>query len=203
MDDIDCVSPAVRYGRVSGFGRPRQHAQRRGVCGEFMAHEQMEFDLTTVDGMIQALYRCISFEPGGEPNWQQFRQLFLPQSQLLKAGAIGPKGSPVLTIDEFIEQTHAFVGESLLQRHGFVETEIMRKTEGFGRIAHIFSTYASRFASGSSKPISRGTNSIQMLRKDGRWWLVSLVWDEEGRGRVLPESYLPRQPESDRDTQDA
>jgi len=157
-----------------------------------MAQKKTEWNLTTVDGIIHALYHCISFEPGNEPNWSQLRNLFLPQGQLLKAGALDMQDSPVLHIDDFIEKTRAFVGESLLQRRGFVETEIMRKTEGFGRIAHIFSTYESRFATGPGKPLARGTNSVQMLRKDGRWWLVSVVWDEEGQGRVLPDSYLPR-----------
>ena len=41
----------------------------------------------------------------------------------------------------------------------------------------------------SWKRVGREINSIQMVRKDGRWWITSIIWDEE-TGPV-PAKYLP------------
>jgi hypothetical protein len=45
------------------------------------------------------------------------------------------------------------------------------------------STYEKR-RWGQTQVLGRGINLIQMVRKDGRWWITSIIWDEEtGAGR--------------------
>jgi hypothetical protein len=39
--------------------------------------------------------------------------------------------------------------------------------------------------------LGRGINSIQMVRKDGRWWITSIIWDEETGAGPVPAKYLP------------
>lgn len=150
----------------------------------------IDSECRSVDGLITLLYQSISFPPGGKPNWDAIRTIMLPGAQLTKVASPDPSGNDSLSVDSFIELSTAFLQNSELREKGFEEVEIMRHTESFGRIAHIFSTYESRFF-GEKRAFARGTNSIQLLKKEGRWWLVNILWDEEGPDRVIPKKYLP------------
>jgi hypothetical protein len=36
------------------------------------------------------------------------------------------------------------------------------------------------------------TNSIQLYRRDGRWWVSSILWTRESEEARIPAEYLPR-----------
>jgi hypothetical protein len=55
---------------------------------------------------------------------------------------------------------------------------------------HVWSTYESRHAAGDAKPFARGVNSIQIVHAQGRYWLASVLWDDERPGLTLPQKYL-------------
>ena len=40
-------------------------------------------------------------------------------------------------------------------------------------------------------PFARGINSIQLVEQDGRWWVVSILWQDERFGDAVPPQYLP------------
>jgi len=63
-------------------------------------------------------------------------------------------------------------------------------TEQYGDIAHVMSTYE-KHRWGDTTVIGRGINSIQMIRKDNRWWVTSIIWDEETGAGPVPPKYLP------------
>ena len=44
---------------------------------------------------------------------------------------------------------------------------------------------------GDTQALGRGINSIQMVRKDGRWWITSIICDEETGAGPAPAKYLP------------
>jgi hypothetical protein len=66
----------------------------------------------------------------------------------------------------------------------------MRKMHSYGSIVQAFSTYESRDDL-DGKPIARGINSIQLLKKDDRWWIVNVMWDNESKRNPIPEEFLP------------
>lgn len=35
-----------------------------------------------------------------------------------------------------------------------------------------------------------GINSIQLLKKNGRWWVVSVFWDNASEDNPIPAEYL-------------
>jgi hypothetical protein len=74
---------------------------------------------------------------------------------------------------------------------GFFEREIARRTDCFGNVCQIFSTYESRLAPGDAKPFERGINAIQLLRDGRRWWIASVAWDAERAESPIPADYLP------------
>jgi hypothetical protein len=77
-----------------------------------------------------------------------------------------------------------------LVKKGFFEHEIHRKTERFGNIAHILSTYESRYTENGAV-IARGINSIELFWDGHRWWIVTAIWDEERPDNPMPKELLP------------
>lgn len=143
-------------------------------------------DVATMDSIVAALYDVISGPPGTR-NWDRFRSLFVPGARLIPTGRrpTGEVGSRVLTPDEYIQRSAPFI-----EKNGFFEREISRRTERFGSIAHLFSTYESRHAKDDEKPFARGINSIQVMNDGKRWWVVTVFWQAEDDKTPLPAEYL-------------
>jgi hypothetical protein len=145
-------------------------------------------DVRSVDAIVEALYDVISGPAGAPRDWNRMRSLFAPGARLIptrpKADAPGAEAR-VLTVDEYIERSGP-----LFEKNGFFEKEISRKTDSFGNIVQIFSTYASRRAPEDKEPFARGINSIQILKDGDRYWIVTVFWDAERPDSPLPERYL-------------
>lgn len=143
-------------------------------------------DVSSPDAIIKAMYETIS-GPAGPRNWYRERSLYLEGARLIPIGKRAHKdgGLEIMSIDEWIEDAKSF-----LEENDFYETEIMRKMHSYGNIVSAFSTYESR-DNPDNKPIARGVNSIQLLKKDGRWWIVNVMWDNESRNNPIPEEFLP------------
>jgi hypothetical protein len=143
-------------------------------------------DVATPDAIIKAMYDTIS-GPAGKRNWYRERSLFLDGARLIPIGKrIHKEGElQVLSLEEWIEDAEPFLAEN-----DFYEIEIMRQMNRFGNLLQAFSTYEAR-NSEDGEPIARGINSIQLLHKDDRWWIVTVMWDNETRDNPIPEEFLP------------
>ena len=143
-------------------------------------------DVATMDSIVAALYDVISGPPGAR-NWDRFRSLFVPGARLIPTDRrpTGEVGSRVLTPEEYIQRA-----APNMEKNGFFEREISRRTERFGSIAHLFSTYESRHAKDEEKPFARGINSIQLMNDGKRWWIVTVFWQGEDDKNPLPAEYL-------------
>jgi len=144
-------------------------------------------DVASIDAIIAAVYDVISGPAGKKRDWDRMRSLFVPGARLIPTGPrpTGGYGSRVLTVDEYIERASGF-----FDKEGFYEREAARRTEQFGQIAHVFSTYESRHAPDDAKPFQRGINSIQLMNDGQRWWVVTIFWQGEDEKTPLPEKYL-------------
>ena len=77
------------------------------------------------------------------------------------------------------------------RQESFYETGVAKRIERFGNIAHVFSMYEARHAPTDAKPFKRGINSIQLFNDGYRWWVVSVLWDNEREDNPIPEEYGP------------
>ena len=75
--------------------------------------------------------------------------------------------------------------------HGFFEREIARRSDCFGNVCQIFSSYESRHTASDAAPFQRGINSIQLVRDGKRWWIASVAWDIEKPESPIPAQYQP------------
>jgi hypothetical protein len=149
-------------------------------------------DVASIDAIITAAYDSISGPAGQKRDWNRLRSLFITGARLIptaqNAGEINVNGmiAPhLLDIDGFIARTDDHV-----EKNGFFEQEIARRTEQFDRVAHVWSTYESRHKADDPEPFMRGINSIQLFHDGGRWWIVSIYWQQERTECPIPEKYL-------------
>src|SRR4029079_8421731 len=134
-------------------------------------------DVASLDSIVAALYDVISGPAGKKRDWDRFRSLFIPGARLIPTGKrqSGEVASRVITVDDY-----ATANAKLLEENGFFEREVSRRTENFGNIAHVFSTYDSKHKAEDPKPFARGINSIQLMNDGKRWWIVTVFWQGEG-----------------------
>ena len=154
----------------------------QNVCAQTA---ESTYDLSTIDGTIEALYASISGEKGVERDWKTFRNLFADNAKLIPAG-MSPEGTlryRHMSPEDYIQNSGPWLVEN-----GFIEEEIHRETDRFDPIAHVFSTYTSRNTAGG-EIIARGINSIQLFNDGSRWWVMNIYWAGEREENPIPEKY--------------
>ena len=146
-------------------------------------------DVKSIEAIVAAVYDVISGPAGQKRDWDRMRSLFVPGARLIPTVATpgGSASARVLDVDGYIQRS-----APMLEQNGFFERAIATKTEAFGNIAHVFSTYESRHAAADAAPFARGINSIQLLKDANRWWIVTIYWDSEKPGSQIPTEYLPK-----------
>jgi len=147
-------------------------------------------DLTSIDGIVDAIYETISFPPGGRPDWERDRTLFVSSAHLTPAKVETGSVLTPMSVEEFIVWADRYLEKDGFYSTGFHETDVCRVTESYGHIAHVFSTYESRFTADDPLPFKRGINSIQLIWDQGRWWATSIIWDMESESNPIPANYL-------------
>ena len=147
-------------------------------------------DVQSIDALINATYEVISGPAGKPRDWERERTLFWPGARLIPTATVPGRNDVelaplILDVDGYIERV-----EPIFEKAGFYETEIARRTEQFGQIAHVWSTYESRHSPEDPEPFMRGINSIQLFNDGARWWIVNIFWQHESATHPLPEEYL-------------
>lgn len=141
-----------------------------------------QMDRTSVSSVVTAMYRTLSFRPGSKPDWVQERDLFEPNARLVRNS---DKGRETFDLEGYIRNFESMIDKGELP--SFYEKEISSHVDQFGNIAHVFSTYEGKLNE-TSEPLFRGINSIQLLQTDGRWRIVSIIWQRETSTLQLPPS---------------
>jgi hypothetical protein len=135
-------------------------------------------DSSTIDRLLTALYETISGPAGSEPDWDRERALFAPDARLIPTyiDADGELRAQVLDVEGYIESRRAY-----LRDNDFFERQVSREIKQFGHIAQVFSEYESATTPGGPSFVS-GVNLLQLLFRDGRWWIQSIMWENATEG---------------------
>ena len=144
-------------------------------------------DVSSVDAIIAAVYDVISGPAGQKRNWTRMRTLFVPDARMIATGkrANGEFVRRTMGVEDYIKNSGP-----VLEKDGFFETEIGRKTEQYGNIVHLFSSYEARKTATDEKPFMRGINSIQLWNDGKRWWVITIFWQSENKDQPIPEKYI-------------
>jgi hypothetical protein len=138
----------------------------------------------TLDELTKALDAAISGP--ADKDRTCMRQLFYLDARFIpvsktREGAYAPH---VLTLDAWIEA---------MQKRGkvlFYERQVKVKSETYGHVAHLWSTYELR-ATPEGEATLRGINSIQAVFDGARWRVTQIMWEAETPSERVPEQYLP------------
>lgn len=144
-------------------------------------------DVSSVDAIIKSVYDVISGPAGEKRNWDRMRTLFVPDARMIATGKkpTGDYGRRSMLVEEYITGSGPY-----LEKNGFFENEIGRKTEQYGNIVHVLSTYESRKTKEDEKPFMRGINSFQLWNDGKRWWVINILWESESKENPIPEKYI-------------
>lgn len=154
------------------------------------AQAAAEADVASPEAIVLAAYASIQRAPGEHFQWDRFRSLFAPDAVLIpnteqrggELNVISPEG-----FISWIDSVTTIGGPS---DRGFAEEEIHNVIERYGDIAQVFSTYQKHFWE-DDDILGMGINSFQLVQNGGRWWIVSIIWDEETGAGPIPAGYLP------------
>ncbi|WP_020401805.1 hypothetical protein [Gracilimonas tropica] len=151
-----------------------------------VSEEQRAKDVQSIDNLMEALYASISGEKGEPRDWERFSNLVIPEARLIPTNRNqeGKNVYSVMSPKEFIENTNSYFVEN-----GFYEYEINREEHHYGRVVHVFSTYASKYSKSDEEPFNKGINSIQLFDDGERWWVVTIYWAHESDENPIPEKY--------------
>lgn len=129
----------------------------------------------TPEGVVRELYRLVCVEKGGEPtDWEAVRDLFIPEAVIFLR--VSKDASSVFTLQGWIDDFVAWDEKARVRERGFSETIVRMDSIVFRDIANIFVLYDAAITD-SDHPPTRGVDCVDLVRKDGRWWIASIVND--------------------------
>ncbi len=146
-------------------------------------------DNSTPAGVVEALYRSVSFGPGEEPDWDLLASLFFDNSVLAQP-ARGSQDVELWSLDHFIESFKNDLVTYEMQKTGFWERVAGSSCSNFGRVAHCDVVFEMRTDKDSPQPLGRGLDGIQMVKTGGRWWIVSIATEHERPDRPIPKALI-------------
>lgn len=143
-------------------------------------------DLETPEGLIEEIYRLVSFPAGTTPDWDAVRDLFIPEALVVLRTS--RDGSTVFSVDGFVEDFVTFIEQSDVESTGFTERILDMQTFEWGDIAHVLVLFDSDIPGDGREPRA-GVDSFQLIKRDGRWWIASITNERPATDRALPELF--------------
>jgi hypothetical protein len=176
---IACAILALAYTAGRTAAQQHTHVERPVITARAE-------DVGTIEGIVKASYEAISGAVGVPRDWGRDRTLFDPQSRSV-AVEVDPKTGAITTKAKS-EQDFADEADAGMVKNGFTERELAHVIKRYGNVATVLSSYEGKTAAG--KVVSRGVNIFQLYFDGKRWWILSMVWDEERPNNPIPPELL-------------
>jgi hypothetical protein len=131
-------------------------------------------DGAAIDAMIDRLYAAVSFPVGSEPDWDAVRSLVLEEVVFAQPDR-GPEGVKIVDLEGFFELFRRDLKKYKMGETGFSEKVASRTTTIYGNIAHSFVIFEPRLNPEGEGPCTPGVDSIQFVKKSGKWKIASIT----------------------------
>jgi hypothetical protein len=151
-----------------------------GTCFTFSQDEAT----ASPDKTVTRLYELVTFEAGTTPDWDKVRALFIEEAIIVLRTSWD--STAVFTVEGFIGDFVAFAENPNIKAAGFKEEILKMKTLEFGEMANILVLYQAS-VQGSERPPQKGVDNFSLIRKDDRWWIISVTNEVPTDSRPLPE----------------
>ena len=126
----------------------------------------------TAEGLVDELYRLVTFDAGTTPDWDRVRSLFMEQAIVVLRTS--REETTVFSVDTFVGDFVSFIERADVKENGFIEKIVRTRPMVYGDMAHVLVLYEA-IVPESGKPPQQGVDSFQLVKMDGRWWIVSIT----------------------------
>ena len=150
------------------------------LSGRSQQDKQLEVGKT-----MDRFLRFLSFTDTTSIQIDSLATVFTTDGRLTANFGMKPRA---FTVPQYIESIRNSVRSG--QTFTSNEKELVRKVDVFGKIAHVLSTYELTITGKDGKVVRRGINSIQLIKQENTWLILSLTWDRESDTLKLPSKYL-------------
>ncbi len=140
---------------------------------------------STPKSTLDALYDELTFGPGTVPDWEKVKTFFLDQAVIVLR--TGRDKMSVLDKDDFVNIFIRDIKRFKMDKTGFAEKLAKCKITQLGDIAHALVLYEAS-TPGSPQPPQQGVDSVHFIKKDGRWWITSIINEVIRPGVPIPEA---------------
>ncbi|MBI3476823.1 MAG: nuclear transport factor 2 family protein [Acidobacteria bacterium] len=144
-------------------------------------------DVSTLDAIIAASYEALSGPPGTPRQWARYFSLLDPQARLVSASVDAATGQPKIV--RWNREEYAAAASEYLVKTGFVDRGLGCVTNQYGNVAAIRCGFEGLE---ESKLVERGVANYQLYNDGKRWWITSVVWDQERPGNPIPAELLTK-----------
>ncbi len=147
-------------------------------------------DVESIDALVNAYYNSLCGEAGDRrAHNQRYASLFAKTAWVITPTLRTDEGKMIPNARPIADWMTRYPDE---REAGFYEWEVTRRTEQFGHMAQVFSTYENSDKDRDPEPNRHGITSFELAHIDGRWWIVAMQWSGQPAGQPLPERYRPK-----------
>ncbi len=136
------------------------------------------------EALVRELYHLVTFPPDRPPDWNRVRDTFLPQAVIILRTS--RDSTSVFDVEGFVNDFVRFVETSPAKKAGFEEKVLTLNSMVLGDIARVSVLYQAHIP-GSERPPQKGVDVFLLNKRDGRWWIASVVNEIPIPGRPIPE----------------
>ena len=176
------------FSGIMGYSENETASLASSENGESIGQSSMQVnqtDVPSIDNIVKAIYEAITFSESEKPDMDRLRDLFIPQAVFIH---VTPYQVIEMDLASFILTFSERVKAGALK--SFYEAEISRKIHLYGGIAQVWSTYKKGINTEDPESFGRGINSIQLYYDGIRWWISSILWEDETSDNPIPEKHL-------------
>jgi hypothetical protein len=157
------------------------------LCGVLFAQETGEDAAPwtqDAEAMVRELYAEVTFDTGQVPDWEKVKSMFIPGGVVILRTS--RTGNTVFSVDGFVQDFVEFYQKYQLEKSGFTEKIIRLKPLIFKDIAHVWVLYEVSIPDRPMPP-QQGVDSFQLVYREGRWWIASIVNEVPDPVNPVPE----------------
>jgi hypothetical protein len=136
----------------------------------------------TPEQVVRALYGMVTFDAGTTPDWDEVRSVFIDEAVVVLRTS--PTASTVFSLDGFVQDFVDFIERDNVEATGFTERVVAVESMVFRDIAHVLVLYESSIP--GRRPPTPGVDSFELIKRDGRWKIVSVINDLPNAAHPVP-----------------
>ncbi|WP_052135018.1 DUF4440 domain-containing protein [Collimonas arenae] len=141
-------------------------------------------DQAEIDALVKAFFSVFTNKNGVKPDVDAIHRMFIPQGLIIRCNDTERE---IYTLQQFIAPRLELLNGGRLV--DFQEQEVSARTDIFGGIAQRYCVYEKSGVLDGKAFHAYGVKTVQLVRMDDGWKMVSLAWEDERDGLAIPDQF--------------